>query len=174
MPEVAIETPYPVIDTDPHFFRVVRYFRLEDYALLAAGTAAFPGAMHLMEYIHPTGSRMSPTLWKNAMRSSIFFGAVGSFLLAYQNSSFRFWGWRENEREVRKDFIEMRKRANEGKPLYGESNLNDYSQRVAAQNSRYSALKFAAVPFFNFANHNYHGVDTDKYYKGVDRNKDLE
>ena len=39
-------TPYPLIDSDPHAFRVVRYFRPSDYATVAAGTAAFPAALY--------------------------------------------------------------------------------------------------------------------------------
>jgi hypothetical protein len=38
---------YPVIDTDPHAFRVVRYFRPTDYATWATVTAAFPASMYL-------------------------------------------------------------------------------------------------------------------------------
>lgn len=38
---------YPVIDTDPHAFRVVRYFRARDYATWGAVTASFPGALYL-------------------------------------------------------------------------------------------------------------------------------
>jgi len=45
MPIKDVETPYPVIDKDPHFFRVVRYFRPSDYASWAAGAAAAPAIM---------------------------------------------------------------------------------------------------------------------------------
>jgi hypothetical protein len=45
MPIKDVETPYPVIDKDPHFFRVVRYFRPSDYAAWAVGTAAAPALM---------------------------------------------------------------------------------------------------------------------------------
>lgn len=40
-----IKTPYPLIDQDPHFTRVVRYFRPSDYAVMAGATAAFPGGL---------------------------------------------------------------------------------------------------------------------------------
>lgn len=46
MPNKVVTTPYPLIDADPHAFRVVRYFRSSDYATWAAGTAAFPGALY--------------------------------------------------------------------------------------------------------------------------------
>lgn len=42
------ETPYPLIDTDPHFKRVVNNFRPSDYTVWAGTTAAFPGALFLM------------------------------------------------------------------------------------------------------------------------------
>jgi hypothetical protein len=45
MPVKDVETPYPVIDKDPHFFRVVRYFRPTDYAAWAVGTAAAPAIL---------------------------------------------------------------------------------------------------------------------------------
>jgi hypothetical protein len=47
MPQKVTETPYPRIDADPHASRVVRYFRPSDYAVWAAGTAAFPSALYL-------------------------------------------------------------------------------------------------------------------------------
>lgn len=45
MPEKVVETPYPLIDADPHFARVVRYMRPSDYAWWGALTAAFPGLL---------------------------------------------------------------------------------------------------------------------------------
>jgi hypothetical protein len=45
MPVKEFNTPYPVIDTDPHFSRVVRYMRPNDYAAWAAGTAAAPAIL---------------------------------------------------------------------------------------------------------------------------------
>lgn len=35
-------TDYPRIDADPHFGRVVRYFRPSDYGVIVASTAAVP------------------------------------------------------------------------------------------------------------------------------------
>lgn len=45
MPNKVIETPYPLIDADPHASRVIRYFRPSDYAVWAGATAAFPAAL---------------------------------------------------------------------------------------------------------------------------------
>lgn len=42
------DTPYPAIDTDPHFRRVVRNFRPTDYVAWAGATAAFPSSIYLM------------------------------------------------------------------------------------------------------------------------------
>ena len=46
MPSKVVDTPYPLIDSDPHASRVIRYFRPSDYATIAAGTAAFPAALY--------------------------------------------------------------------------------------------------------------------------------
>ncbi|KAG2189311.1 hypothetical protein INT44_004453 [Umbelopsis vinacea] len=238
MPIKDVETPFPVIDKDPHFFRVVRYFRTSDYAALAAGTAAAPAIMlgfarypekkqyrlqvflqkataNIMQYhvlwdpvrsatdsnngVHTPMTRNNPyanpsytrNVSTKAMRGPLrlagFIGAVGGFLIAYQRSSLRFWGWEENAAEVEKDKAEMAQRVAEGKPLYGESQLSPYLQSVAAGNSRNAQLKFSklpsflpdtlllyrvfnsliqfpdAIPWFNFANHDQHGVDAAKY-----------
>jgi hypothetical protein len=53
MPQKEFNQPYPVIDTDPHFSRVVRYMRPSDYAAWAAGTAAAPGLLLAMGKIIP-------------------------------------------------------------------------------------------------------------------------
>ncbi|KAJ9077181.1 hypothetical protein DSO57_1019174 [Entomophthora muscae] len=156
----TFKTPYPLIDNDPHFLRVVRYFRAQDYLAWAAGAAAFPALFYTIE----TYEKSVP---KNKLGRNLgvatLLGTIGGFLFSYQNSSKRFWGWSENERERLKDLAEMRIRFKEGKPLYGTSNLDTYYQQVASNNSRYSALKMSAIPWFNFVNHNYHGVDTEKY-----------
>ena len=46
MPDNVVESPYPLIDADPHFSRVVRYMRPSDYAVWASATAAFPSALY--------------------------------------------------------------------------------------------------------------------------------
>lgn len=71
----------------------------------------------------------------------------------------------ENAREVKMDMDEMVSKVKAGEPLYGESRLTPHMQGVAARQSRYSALFTAVVPWFNFVNHNQHGVDTAKYYR---------
>lgn len=46
MPDNVVESPYPLVDADPHFSRVVRYMRPSDYAVWASATAAFPSALY--------------------------------------------------------------------------------------------------------------------------------
>jgi hypothetical protein len=117
---------------------------------------------------------------RNHLRLGAFVGLIGGFLLAYQRSSFRFWGWTENAREVEKDYAELSQRAREGKPLWGESDQPEWVQRAAHQNSLHSQLKLRAyriavrdyfltfdpetMPWFNLVNHPYHGVDPAKYH----------
>lgn len=48
MPVKEFQTPYPVIDTDPKFTRVIRYFRASDYAAWAAATAIAPALLLTM------------------------------------------------------------------------------------------------------------------------------
>jgi hypothetical protein len=42
----ALKLPYPLVDADPHFNRVVKYFRPSDYATWAAGAAIAPAAIY--------------------------------------------------------------------------------------------------------------------------------
>ena len=44
----------------------------------------------------------------------------------------------------------------------------------ATDKSRNSALFTAVVPWFNFVNHNQHGVDTAKYYRAAERELEAE
>ncbi|TFK74950.1 NUXM, NADH-ubiquinone oxidoreductase subunit [Pluteus cervinus] len=158
MPQKVVETPYPLIDADPHASRVIRYFRSSDYAVWAAGTAAFPSALYLWEMADPAKRPM-----RVAIRLGGFLGFVGGFMLAYQRSSARFWGWAENKREEDLDLEELRQRVQEGKSLYGETNQPEWVQAAAHRNSQFSQLKFAAFPMFNIVNHPFHGTDTAKY-----------
>jgi len=80
----------------------------------------------------------------------------------------------ENSREIRMDMREMVDRLKAGKSLYGESQLTPAMQGVAARQSRYSALFFAGIPWFNFVNHSQHGVDTAKYYQQAERELEAE
>ncbi|KIY46694.1 hypothetical protein FISHEDRAFT_46841 [Fistulina hepatica ATCC 64428] len=153
----AIETPYSPIDCDPHASRVVRYMRTSDIGVWAAGTAGAPFLLGLWNMADPV-----PTS-RVAYRVAGVLGFVGGFLLAYQRSSLRFWGWSENQREQEMDMKELRQLAKEGKPLYGTSDQPEWVQSAAHRNSVYSALKFSAIPMFNFVNHPHHGTDASKY-----------
>jgi len=86
----------------------------------------------------------------------------------------RFYGWTENEREVKLDMREMVDKVKKGEPLYGTTDLTPYMQGVAARNSRFSALMANVVPWANFVNHNQHGVDTAKYYQQAERELEAE
>jgi len=77
----------------------------------------------------------------------------------------RFYGARENRREIEMDMREMVDKVKRGEPLYGKSDVSEYMQGVATRNSRYSATLIHLIPWFNFVNHPYHGVDTAKYYR---------
>ncbi|KAA1468833.1 hypothetical protein DENSPDRAFT_772002 [Dentipellis sp. KUC8613] len=167
MPDKVVDTPYPLIDADPHFSRVVRYMRPSDYAVWAGATGAFPGMLYLWEMADPTKVRL-----RTPLRLGGLLGFIGGFLLAYQRSSVRFWGWSENKREEEKDFKELSERARLGLPLYGESDQPEWVQAAAYRNSAFSQLKFQAFPMFNFVNHPFHGTDPAKYGVKTDAPKD--
>ena len=86
----------------------------------------------------------------------------------------RFYGATENAREVQMDMREMVDKVKRGEPPYGESQMSPYLQGVAARQSRYSALFFSAIPWFNFVSHDQHGVDTAKYYQQAERELEAE
>lgn len=167
-----IETEYPVIDTDPHFKRVLRYARPSDYYVAVGTAGAAPGLFLLMERFFPTNTG------RRAIASNLrlvgLIGVTCGFLRLYSRSSHRFWGWRENAREVEMDMREMVDRVKRKEPLYGESSLSPYHQGVAARNSRYSQTMLHAIPMFNFVNHNQHGVDTAKYYRAAEEELERE
>ncbi|KAI9225115.1 NADH-ubiquinone oxidoreductase complex I, 21 kDa subunit-domain-containing protein [Blastocladiella britannica] len=157
MPFRDIQGDYPIIDADPHSARVVRFFRPEDYALWAVSGAAAPAAYYWADFKKPIGDRLI------GLRSAGAIGFIGGFLLAYQKSSFRFWGLEENERELIKDREEFLAARTAGKSHHlGESGLEPYLQGVSARHSRYTALKFSWLPWFNFVNHN-QGVNWNLY-----------
>ncbi|KAI5449402.1 hypothetical protein NCC49_004744 [Naganishia albida] len=162
MPIKQTQTPYPLIDADPHAGRVIRYMRPSDYAVWAGSAAAAPALLLGWEKIDPTFSRGGT---RSATKLLGFLGFCGGFMLAYQRSSFRFMGLSPNEPEVTKDARELSARAAAGKPIYGETDLSEYLQGVAARNSTWSQLKLGLIPWFNVVNHNQHGVDTSKYTK---------
>jgi hypothetical protein len=80
----------------------------------------------------------------------------------------------ENAREMEMDMREMVSKVKAGEPLYGESKLTPHMQGVATRQSRYSAMFTAVLPWFNFVNHNQHGVDTAKYYRQAERELEAE
>ena len=99
MPDKVVETPYPLIDADPHASRVVRYFRPSDYAAWASATVGFPAALYVWgtkfslmsppvvltkhsELADPTKFRM-----KTTFKLGGFLGFTAGFLFAYQRSS---------------------------------------------------------------------------------------
>ncbi|KAF2843142.1 NADH-ubiquinone oxidoreductase 21 kDa subunit [Patellaria atrata CBS 101060] len=161
----AKRTPgdYPLIDSDPHINRVFRYARPRDYVEGTAVAALGPSIFGLMERISP--SYVGKGGFPPVMRLNVAIGAVGGFLYVYSRSIFRFYGASENRREIEMDMREMVDKVKRGEPLYGKSGLTEYMQGVASRNSRYSATFIHVMPWFNFVNHNQHGVDTAKYYR---------
>ncbi|KAI1841459.1 hypothetical protein JX265_001473 [Neoarthrinium moseri] len=172
VPSKVLKTDYPLIDNDPHFKRVIGYARPSDYAWGLGMAAGGPGALLLMEKFAP--SHVGRGGFARAMRLAGVIGAIGGFLYFYQQSTFRFYGMSENAREVEMDMKEMVAKVKAGEPLYGESRLTPHMQGVAARQSRYSALFMYGIPWFNFVNHNQHGVDTAKYYREAERQLEAE
>ncbi|KZV72226.1 hypothetical protein PENSPDRAFT_675021 [Peniophora sp. CONT] len=153
--------PYPLIDSDPHFFRVVRYMRLSDYATWGLTAAAAPGALYLWNIADRVP--LPAHYFKQHYRLGGVLGLAGGFILAYQRSSFRFWGWSENSREVDADLQEMSAKVARGEKPYGESGNPDWVQAAAHRNSVNSQMKLQTIPMFNLVNHPHHGVDVAKY-----------
>ncbi|KAL2111964.1 hypothetical protein VUR80DRAFT_8878 [Thermomyces stellatus] len=168
----VVPTDYPLIDNDPHFKRVVGYARPSDYVHGLVAAAFGPGALYAMEKFAP--SHVGRGGFAPAMRLAGAVGVVGGFLYFYQRSALRFYGATENAREVEMDMREMVAKVKAGEPLYGESKLTPHMQGVAARQSRYSSLFMAIMPWFNFVNHNQHGVDTAKYYQQAERELEAE
>ncbi|KAI9349058.1 NADH-ubiquinone oxidoreductase complex I, 21 kDa subunit-domain-containing protein [Obelidium mucronatum] len=89
--------PYKFIAAEPHFKKVVGYFRTSDYATMGAIGAGFPAAHLLWERSSPS---FHPKHLPRLMMIQVpFFLSVG-FLFACQRSYFRFWGWSENAIEA--------------------------------------------------------------------------
>jgi hypothetical protein len=123
--------------------------------------------MYFWEHTSPTD--ISRRSFASIMRLSGAVGLVGGFLMLYQRSIARFYGFTENRREIDMDMREMTDRVKKGLPLYGESTLTEYMQGAASRQSRYSGVFLHMMPWFNFVNHNQHGVDTAKYYQNAER-----
>ncbi|CDZ96246.1 NADH-ubiquinone oxidoreductase, 21kDa subunit, N-terminal [Phaffia rhodozyma] len=164
MPIKSEPTEYPLIDSDPHFWRVVRYFRPADVGTIGLCTGLSCGYVYLMNKWQPSHNKfgLAPV-----MRLTACTGLVGGFLIAYARSSYRFWGTWENAREVSKDYAEMRERAEKGLPLYGATEMSEYAQGVAMRQSVRSQGRLAVFPWFNFANHKFHNTEQD-YFKGIE------
>lgn len=56
-------------------------------------------------------------------------------------------GLLENDAEVKRDQAELSKLAAAGRPIYGESDMPEHIQGVAARNSTWSQLKLGAMPW---------------------------
>ncbi|KAI0172906.1 NADH-ubiquinone oxidoreductase 21 kDa subunit [Hypoxylon sp. FL1284] len=172
IPSKVAKSEFPLIDNDPHFKRVVGYARTSDYIHGVVAAAAGPGLLAAMEKFAP--SQVGRGGFARAMRLAGAIGVAGGFLYFYQRSCLRFYGMSENSREIEMDMQEMVSKVKAGEPLYGESRLTPHMQGVAARQSRYSALFTAVIPWFNFVNHNQHGVDTAKYYRRAEQELEAE
>ncbi|KAH0844979.1 hypothetical protein Z517_00894 [Fonsecaea pedrosoi CBS 271.37] len=172
IPPKRVDTDYPIIDTDPHWRRAFGYARREDWLYGAGMAAVGPAFMLVTERYAPSFSGRGA--FPMAFRLGCAVGLIAGAGLVYQRSCLRFYGWTENEREVKMDMREMVDKVKRGEPLYGKSDLTPYMQGVAARNSRYSALMANVVPWANFVNHNQHGVDTAKYYQQAERELEAE
>ncbi|KAI1778848.1 NADH-ubiquinone oxidoreductase 21 kDa subunit [Hypoxylon cercidicola] len=172
IPSKVARSEFPLIDNDPHFKRVVGYARPSDYVHGTVAAAAGPGLLLMMEKFAP--SQVGRGGFARALRLAGAIGMAGGFLYFYERSALRFYGMAENAREVEMDMQEMVAKVKAGEPLYGESKLTPHMQGVAARQSRYSALFTAVLPWFNFVNHNQHGVDTAKYYRRAEQELEAE
>ncbi len=72
------------------------------------------------------------------------------------------------------DMREMVEKVKRKEPLYGVSSMTPYMQGMASRNSRYTGVWLHVLPWFNFVNHNQHGVDTAKYYQQAERELEAE
>ncbi|KAJ2697842.1 hypothetical protein H4218_003665 [Coemansia sp. IMI 209128] len=150
------KAPYPIIDTDPIFSRVVRYFRWSDYAIAAGEEEEAPSPTDdKFQKYQPTGNTGKPLI--RAMKVSAGVTGMTGFLLAYQLVCMRFVGMTENSREIKKYRVEYAKLKAQGKPMHGVSSLPLSMQRTAAAYSTWAFLNFDVFPMFNFVNHPYHG-----------------
>ncbi|KAL8735714.1 MAG: hypothetical protein Q9181_002717 [Wetmoreana brouardii] len=172
VPARTLDTEYPLIDSDPHFKRVCKYARPSDYAVGATTAAAGPALMVFWERVAP--SYVGKGGFAPIMRLAGVIGVTAGFLQFYNRSIFRFYGFTENQREREMDMREMVDKIKSNEPLYGRSSLSPYMQGVASRNSRYAGVWLHMLPWFNFVNHEQHGVDTAKYYQQAERELEAE
>lgn len=161
-----------LIDSDPHFMRVVKYARTSDYLAGTALAAAGPSLMLFWEKFSP--SDVGKGGFASIMRLSGALSVSAGFLYFYSRSVNRFYGFTENRREIDMDMREMTDRVKRGEPLYGKTRLTEYMQGAASRQSRYAGVFIHVMPWFNFVNHNQHGVDTAKYYQNAERELEAE
>lgn len=146
--------------------------RRSDYLAGTAFAACGPALMLWWEKISP--SEVKPGGFASIMRLSGFISVTAGFYLAYSRSINRFYGFSENRREVELDMRELTDKVKRGVPLYGVSTMTEYMQGAASRQSRYSGVFLHVMPWFNFVNHNQHGVDTAKYYRQAERELEAE
>merc|ERR1711967_120854 len=106
VPAKSLNTDYPLIDSDPHFRRVVSYARPSDYTSALGFSALIPGTMLFWERISP--SEVGRNGFRQIMRLSTTLGLFS-----------RFYLFSENRREVEMDMREMTDKVKKGEPLYG-------------------------------------------------------
>ena len=135
-------------------------------------TAAGPALMYWWERVSPSHA-VKPN-FASIMRLSLATSLAGGFLLFYSRSINRFYGFSENRREIEMDMREMTDKVKRGEPLYGVSTMTEYMQGVSSRQSRYSGVFLHVMPWFNFASHKHHGVDTAKYYRNAERELEAE
>ncbi|CAI5756262.1 unnamed protein product [Candida verbasci] len=164
-----VHSDYELIDGDPYFFKVLRYFRSSDYLNWGILTATPPILMKLWEHYEPHQGKGRKPIPMSGMtlRAATSIGFFGGFFLAYIKTARRFLGWEENSTEVSKDRFEMKKLLSEGIPPYFEhlSSLDDRTKDVSNRNSQYSVAMLFLLPWFNLSYHPYHQVDLKKYYE---------
>jgi hypothetical protein len=81
MPFRELETEFTPIDADPHFARVIRYMRAEDWGTWALATIATPAGYYYWEMKRPVGALPI------GLKGAAAVGFFGGFFLAYQSSS---------------------------------------------------------------------------------------
>jgi hypothetical protein len=69
------------------------------------------------------------------------------FYMRKADVAVRFWGTRENAREVEKDQRELSELKAAGKSVYGTTDMSEYLQGMASRNSTWSQLKLHAMPW---------------------------
>ena len=151
---------------------MLSYARPSDYTASAAFAALIPSTMLFWERISP--SEVGRNGFRQIMRLSLTLGAFSGFYRFYSRSLNRFYGFSENRREVDMDMREMTDKVKKGEPLYGVSTMTEFMQGAASRQSRYSGVFLHVMPWFNFVNHNQHGVDTAKYYQNAERELEAE